>query len=307
MKLIGSYQNGNYHVRLYSDGTKVRVNDLDYFAPEFPESIDLKITDYCDMCCPMCHENSTRVGMHGDILNLPFLDSLAPYTEIAIGGENPLSHPDLIPFLEKLKDRKLIANMTVNMNHFMKSQEPLLILMERGMIYGLGISYTPSYSLSGNQIEAFVSAVEKFPNAVIHIINGMLHHSELKRLSDVSRDLKILILGYKELRRGLDYIVEHPEGVLYKKKDLHDMLPEIIEQCWFDTVSFDNLAIKQLDVKRMMSNEEWNTFYMGDDGKFTMYIDAVSSRFAPSSVSRFRNKISDDIGAMFKIVRECPA
>lgn len=74
MKLLGIYKNGNYRVRIYDDGTKVREtidpNDNKFIA-EFPESIDLKITNRCDMGCKMCHENSTIDGAHGDI-NLSF-------------------------------------------------------------------------------------------------------------------------------------------------------------------------------------------------------------------------------------------
>ena len=33
-----------------------------------------------------CHEKATPDGKHGDILNIPFLNSLEPYTELAIGG-----------------------------------------------------------------------------------------------------------------------------------------------------------------------------------------------------------------------------
>ena len=62
MNLIGKYQNGNYTVSLYDDGTKVRENDLDFFDADFPESMDLKITNRCNMNCPMCHEDSKCDG-----------------------------------------------------------------------------------------------------------------------------------------------------------------------------------------------------------------------------------------------------
>ena len=46
---IAKYKNGNYYVRLFDDGTKERFTLEDEFIPSFPESIDLKITDYCDV------------------------------------------------------------------------------------------------------------------------------------------------------------------------------------------------------------------------------------------------------------------
>jgi len=99
--LMGSYKNGNYKVSIYSDGTKIRENDLDNLTPSFPENIDLKITNYCDAGCLYCHEDSTKQGLHGN-LNVGFIETLQPFTELAIGGGNPLDHPDLIYFLEKL-------------------------------------------------------------------------------------------------------------------------------------------------------------------------------------------------------------
>ena len=119
MKILGSYKNNDYTCTMFSDGTKIRWNDKDSFNPIKPESIDLKICNRCDMACAMCHENSTPDGEFGDILNLPFIDTMFPYSEIAIGGGNPLTHPDLIEFLKRLKERKIIASMTVNQVHFM--------------------------------------------------------------------------------------------------------------------------------------------------------------------------------------------
>lgn len=68
-------------------------------------------------------------------------------------------------------------------------------------------------------------------------------------------------------------------------------------------MSFDNLAIKQLDPKRFMSEDKWKSFYMGDDGAFTMYIDAVERKFAKSSTSTERWELTDDIKEMFDKVR----
>lgn len=81
---------------------------------------------------------------------------------------------------------------------------------------------------------------------------------------------------------------------------LNDNLPRIIEQ--FKVVSFDNLAIEQLNVRRLISDEYWNEFYMGDDGNFTFYIDMVERKFARSSMADFdkRYDLMDSVDDMFK-------
>jgi MoaA/NifB/PqqE/SkfB family radical SAM enzyme len=295
VKRFVRYQNGNYAVTIDTqNGTKIRENDLDFFRADFPESMDIKICNRCDMGCPMCHENSTNDGAIGDIMSEGFIDKLHPYTELAIGGGNPLEHPDLVPFLEKCKSLKLIPSMTVNQFHFMKNQSFLKSLVDQHLIYGLGISLT-------HVTEEFVETVKEFPNAVIHVINGIVHPTQLESIAN--NGFKILILGYKEFRRG-EVMYQHQSVAIEQLKQmLYDRLPEIIKDGWFEVVSFDNLAIKQLDAQRLMSAEDWEQFYMGDDGSATMYVDMVNREFAKSSTSTERYPLEDDIITMFEKIR----
>ena len=296
MKILGSYKNNDYTCTMFSDGTKIRWNDKDSFNPIKPESIDLKITNMCNMECGMCHENSTPDGKHGDILNLPFIETMFPYSEIAIGGGNPLTHPDLIEFLEGLKERKIIASMTVNQVHFMHNIDLLKELTDKKLIYGLGISYI------GGRHKNCIDAIKQFPNAVVHVINGIVHMDSLEALAN--NDLKILVLGYKEFRRGKTLYDECGSQINYLKAQFYDMLPKIVNDGWFKCISFDNLAIKQLEPKRLMSDKDYKEFYMGDDGSFSLYVDSVKRQFAKSSVSTERYDLMDDIADMFKIVKD---
>lgn len=294
MKILGSYKNNDYMVTMFSDGTKIRWNDKDSFNPVKCESIDLKICNRCDMACGMCHENSTPDGELGDILNLPFIDTMFPYSEIAIGGGNPLTHPDLVEFLERLKERKIIASMTVNQVHFMHNIDFLKELTDKKLIYGLGISYI------GGRHENCINAIKQFPNAVVHVINGIVHMDSLEALAH--NDLKILVLGYKEFRRGKALYDECGSQIEYLKGQFYDMLPKIVNDGWFKCISFDNLAIKQLEPKRLMSEEDYKEFYLGDDGFASMYIDAVNMEFSKSSVSAERYPLMEDIKDMFDVV-----
>ena len=291
MNLLGIYKNGNFTTKLFSDGTKVRETEDDEFIPDFAENMDIKISNYCDMGCKFCHEGSTKNGKHGDILNQKFIETLHPYQEVALGGGDATSHPDLIPFLHKLKDRKVIVNMTVNQRHFEQKQELIKRLVDEKLIYGLGVSLI-------NPTDEFISLIQQYPNAVIHVINGILKPSDIEILSD--KNLKILILGYKQIRRGGDWYSEDYENITVKQVWLRENLKSIIEH--FKAVSFDNLAIEQLEVKRLMSQEEWDEFYMGDDGSMTYYIDMVEQKFARSSTADFdkRYDLLDSVDEMFK-------
>lgn len=293
MELLGRYKNGNFVTTILSDGTKIRETKDDEFIPSFAENMDVKICNYCDMGCKFCHEDSSLHGKFGDILNEKFIDTLHPYQEIAIGGGDATSHPDLIPFLQKLKERKVIANMTVNQIHFEKKHELIKKLVDEKLIYGLGVSLV-------NPTKHFIELIKQYPNAVIHVINGVLKPSDIKALEN--NNLKMLILGYKHLRGGNEYFEEEQKDIEVKQQWLYENLEDIIQK--FKVVSFDNLAIEQLDVKRLLTQEEWDEFYMGDDGKVTYYVDMVERKFAQSSTAPFdkRYDLLDSVDDMFHVI-----
>lgn len=294
MGLLGRYKNGNFVTTILSDGTKIRETKDDEFIPSFAENMDVKICNYCDMGCKFCHEGSTINGKFGNILNEKFIDTLHPYQEVAIGGGDATSHPDLIPFLKKLKEQKVIANMTVNQIHFEKKHELIKKLVDEKLIYGLGVSLV-------NPTKHFIELIKQYPNAVIHVINGVLKPSDIKALEN--NNLKMLILGYKHLRRGNEYFEEEQNDIETKQQWLYENLEDIIQK--FKVVSFDNLAIEQLNVKRLLTQEEWDEFYMGRDSEFTYYIDMVEKKFAKSSTAPFdkRYDLLESVDNMFNNIR----
>ena len=290
-----SYINGNYIVNInLEDGTKERIqpdDDAD-FIPEFPESIDINLTMKCGGGCSYCYQGCTPDGEEGDIRNAKFFDTIRPYTEVAL-QVNELDHLDLIWLLEKLKKNHVIVNITVNQIHFMSKRDIIKHLVDNELIKGLGISYiTPS--------EKFLNEVFNYPNAVLHVINGIISEQNLKPLYD--NELKVLILGYKDLGRGIDYREKKDSSIIENQKWLYDNLNDIVGH--FKVLSFDNLAIEQLNVRRLLSEKQWDNFYMGDDGTFTFYIDVVTKMFGKSSLEKPVLPMMDDVAKMFKIIRE---
>lgn len=298
MELLGRYKNGNVITTIYSDGTKERFTYDDEFHPVFAENMDIKICNRCGRGCPWCHEGSTPDGKLGDIMNEKFVDTLHPYQEVALGGGNVLEHPDLIPFLHRLKDRKVIPNITLNQKHFEDNIELVDDLISKKLIYGLGISLE-------NPITEFIEKVKRFPNAVIHVINGVVDPVQMENM--YNQNLKLLILGYKYLRRGSTWMEKEHAAIAANQWWLYEHLPNLINK--FAVVSFDNLAIEQLNIKERwdeFSDEPWDEFYAGDDGEFTYYIDMVERKFARSSTADFdkRYDLLDDVDEMFKLIKK---
>lgn len=285
-ELIGKYINGNYRVAIYEDGTRIKetINKNDTrFIADFPDSCDMKITNNCDMGCPMCHEASTIDGEHSNILlTSPIIQNLHPYTELAIGGGNPLSHPQLLDFLKLLKKKKVIANMTLNYEHFISNLSTLQYLMSNNLIRGIGIS---SSEIDDN----LIYVLENYPNVVLHVINGLITPENLQKL--YGKRVRVLILGYKEIRRGKTLYDNNKNFIDKNKKWMYNNVADFITK--LRLVSFDELALKQLNVRSVIPEEKWNLYYQGGDGQSTMFINLVQEEFAKSSISNKRYSLNN--------------
>lgn len=286
MTIINSYQNGNCKVTLYSDGTKVRIYD-GVPVPEYPESIDVKITDWCDAGCAWCHEKSTKHGKHGSLTKIySVLEQLPAGVEIAIGGGHPLSHPNFDSFVTALSARGIVCNVTINEHHFEQELPRIKELVTQGYIKGVGYSYKSK------------PCEWKYEHLVSHVIVGVHNYDTLETITRINK--KVLLLGYKQVGRGIRWNennisnIEHNIGSWYRG---------LFKAARKAHLSFDNLAIDQLNPKRLFANQsEYEKFYMGDDGRFSMYIDAVNQEFAVSSTSKSRMAITADMKNMFKSV-----
>lgn len=286
-----NYKNGNYMVYINPEtGDKIRNSRGNKFMPSFAENCDVTITERCDGQCAFCYAGCTPDGKHGD-LNAKFLDTLHPYTELAING-NDMSHPDLIPFLEKMKARMVFVNVTINQKHFEQHFELIKDLQQKGLIKGVGVSLNKTTS-------QFIQRVKSVRNVVIHVINGIVTRDDWYNLQN--NDLDVLILGYKTTGRGDDYLCKNQGKVERNQEWLRESLPISFNK--FRTVEFDNLALEQLDVQSMVSEDLWNAHYMGDDGDFTFFINLVGGYFAENSTSSIHYPLMDDVVDMFNVIR----
>ena len=295
-KLIGTYTNNNYKVSLFSDGTKIRETEDDDFKPEFPETMDVCISTKCSHGCSFCYSNCTPNGKEADfieIFNSGIFDDIQPYTEIAI-NINSHSHKYLMEFLNEMKERKVIVNATINQIDFERTWQGLQALCEGEYIHGLGISLV-------SVTDAFVKKVKEFPNAIIHVINGIVSPMQIKELAD--HDLKLLILGYKQVGRGIDWYSQEGEEIRKRQNWLNNNLPIMAKH--FKIISFDNLALEQLSVDKLLSPEEYAERYMGDDGNFSFYLNLVDMTFSKNSLDTNHYKINgQSIKQMFHFIQK---
>ena len=293
------YNNGNYTVFINDDdGTKIRVqyDKSADFEAEFPESIDINIGRRCDGGCQFCYEGATPDGPEADLTDIPFLDSLRPYTEVAING-NSIEHPQLIQFLEELNRRNIFANLTINQIHFERKLDLIRELVDRWLICGLGVSLRKPTA-------EFIASAKKFPNLVVHTIAGVHGRADYEALK--GSGLKVLVLGYKAKGRGYDYLVSNMDHMAQNMEWLRNNLQGMIADDAYKLISFDNLALEQLRVKDLVPPEKWEQFYLGDDGQYTFYVDLVDKTFGKSSLvpKEEMMPLLTDVAEMLKVVKQ---
>jgi hypothetical protein len=303
---------GNYYLVLlktYRFPVRYRISFTNEpLKPEYPESIDVKITDYCENNCKYCHESASPDGNYCDFEDFErLIQMIYGHTlEIAIGGGNPLVHPDFFKMIQYAKRWYLIPNFTVKDKDWLNflrhdaTKEKIELLKDVGI--GISVSNISTVrkllSYTDKITEEFFGRYVTVLYYTFHVINQVHSTKFVKRLVKVLREYymwlpQILVLGYKEIGRGKEY-----KGRV-KPLDVKELL-ELDA-----TIMFDDLAIEQLNVKQYISKEDWDKYYAGRDGEFTMYIDLVNKQFAKSSATEERYDMAkfNYITEMFDFLR----
>jgi hypothetical protein len=263
----------------------------DEFHPAFAENVDVHTSNRCDNGCAMCYANCTKDGEFGKLSGWHFLETLHKGTEMALNLNFPMAD-DFWDLLRYLKTQGIITNVTVNQNHFMKYGNVIEQMYNEGLIRAIGVSLT-------TPTPKFIEQIKKYPNAVIHVINGLFTESQYNVLKD--NGLKVLILGYKDVGRGVEFHKTENPYIDKNQKWLYNNLKDMTKH--FKVLSFDNLSLNQLEVRRLLTDEQWAEFYGGDDGTFTFFINLVEGYFSKNSLSEVKYPIGDlSMDEMFEII-----
>lgn len=291
--------NGDWILQNKRLGTLVRVN-FDYAAKTykggFPTLVDLKITDFCDYGCPFCYQSSTKEGLHtpfykyGSIDIDGIIDILYENNvrEIAIGGGEPTKHPDLVQILEKLKSKNIVVGMTTK-NFDLDKHPQFESIIEK----------IDSIAVSCNSIADIEKAAilqEKIGYSVwvyVQIILELHSPEKLKELLDLCKEkqlFRVTFLGYKDFGFGSNI----------KVKEANPIWIDIIKEAKLDIGVDSCLALKW--GKQLKQAGVHEKYLVGEEGKFSCYIDAVKGVMAPSSFTSDNNvpfKTNKELKQMF--------
>ena len=285
---------GQYWVLFNRDnGTKIRFTFEDVEGAikptkaSAPELVDLKITDFCTKGCPYCYQGSTPNGLHASFESITEIaDELARLKvfEVALGGGEPTQHPRFHDIVTMFRQKGIIPNFSTRNLEVLKDRE--LFRHIGGFAYSID---------NADQIDTLKAAIDAAPLSIkgpyeiipreneiivdvsVQVALGTITAKELKKIFKKADEygMKVTLLGFKEVGRG-EYFDKHKTiNWLKIAKELNDDY-----KC--PTIGIDTMVAKkwELDLK---SNNISTVLYSTEEGKFSMYIDAVRGRMAASS------------------------
>lgn len=273
------------------------------YRPEVPELIDLKITDFCDLGCSFCYMGSTTRGEHSSSRTLwPWLQSCkdAGVLELAIGGGEPTLHPEFPEILEEAAKSFYSVAFTTKDSRWLQDERIVKAVKAHVRAIGWSISekgevtrvrdlvekadVDPFYLVRGS---VWGSAGEGEPsdNKVRqfswHFIPGAHTLEDLQAMYQETRAYEtLLLLGYKSTGRGGQ--APYPES---EEAFLRWLFAQISTRHYWgcsQTIAIDTaFAVRQEKVLRELGVPP--TLFYKQEGRFSMYYDAVTNRFGPSS------------------------
>lgn len=282
---------GDYHFLADPDsGVTFRwgktLDDDPTFSP-VPELADISISNRCSKGCSFCYKDSTPDGKLMSIEEYcQVLDSLQ-YNEygtvfqIAIGGGEPLEHPDFMKIVEETVRRGIVLNFTTNGQHLTKDICSAL----KGKVGAMAISAS-----SINDLKRIRPAIDCAEGLKVNI------HYILSR-SSIEEATKIVNGTYNDLLRGINAIVFLTYKPAGRGSEIHLLKLGTETQAFVNAVrtpqtsckiGFDACFVPML-IRGKAVRKEMADYCEG--GFFSVYIDE-NMRVSPCSFSGGRDSYS---------------
>ena len=298
-KITDKVKNGNYYV-LYGnmfdvkEKIRVQVDSIPDMVPEYPELVDMKITDACEHKCPFCYMASTPKGKHANAWDVYYtINKFKTKTEFALGGGNVLLHPDFANIVKHINRHNHIANITIRFDDVdtINKDENIKDAIVR-YVSGIGISVQTANDIDVAE-EFIIEMLGLGKHISLHIIPEMLGVQEsveiLRKMRVINgkcreahkdnrhwttNTCKVLFLGLKQAGRAK--ALEHK---MLTASDLDLLVEESNYQYNVDT-AFINTYTDWFDENY---GESERFFLTRHEGEYSMFIDAVKMQAFTSS------------------------
>jgi MoaA/NifB/PqqE/SkfB family radical SAM enzyme len=295
-------KNGNYYI-LYGnmfhkkEKLRLQVDSIPDMIPEYPELVDMKITNTCEHNCPFCYMNSVPEGEHAkkeDIYRI--LRMFKIKTEFALGGGNVLLHPDFTNIVKHIHYKDHIVNITIRYDDTKTIENNKNIKRAiKKYVNGIGIAVQKAKDVDvasdfikemldlGKHVSLHIIPEMIGSDESVDIMNKMTEINDTLFDSGIENKCKVLLLGLKPSGRAKELKYD-----LLSDDELHSFEEASRYQFCVDT-SFVN-TYEYFFKTFYKECEEF--FLTKNEGEFSMYIDAVNNKAYASS---YKTDIEDGI------------
>lgn len=272
-----------------SNGTKIRLH-FDDDAPEYtkafaPELVDVKITDFCNNkpTCVYCYQDSHEQGKHADketMYDIAYRLGKMGVFEVALGGGEPTAHPRFAEILRDFRYYGIVPNFTTRSHKWLHDDKIREAVKKYAGKFAVSITYAKDMVRAYHIADELEMANAHYNHDLSRYgcrmgFQYVMGSSNLDYFKDILEELpwnaELTLLGYKDAGRGSKW----------KPYDYSEWLDILKSIDISGSVGIDtSLATEFKDEVLQLVDERLVTF---EEGKFSMYIDAVKKRAAPSS------------------------
>ena len=242
-----------------------------------PELADIKITDYCPYGCAYCYQGSTPEGAHA---STDFLDMLAAQLgkagvfEVAFGGGEPTLHPQFVEILEQFRSVGVVPNFTTRNLAWLKSAPKAARILAACGAFAVSVEKAETVHQLAQLLEPF--PVKLNDKVAVQLVMGTQTREVVGEILTAcgKYGFRVTLLGYKLTGRGICIVPQPYDWWLDEVTSEHrESRP---------AVSIDTALASQYQVA-LENRKVSKRLYHTEEGKFSVYFDAVAKTIAPSS------------------------
>jgi len=248
---------------------------------EFPTLADISITSFCDNGCKFCYQSSTKNGKHANLdVVKNVLNELKKNKclEIVFGGGEPTSHPQISEILQYAKNLGFVIGMTTK--NYKLDKHPRFSEI---------VNSINTLAISCNTIEETKKANACFKKCLnesnklsgyyqtilgITTIDNMIEQFEYIVENNNYYDSNFNLLGFKDFGFGKTQSPKNVDGWISKIKDANEY-NEV-------NIGVDSIVVKKYKEELIENGVDYR-YLVGEEGKFSCYIDCVENKIAASS------------------------
>jgi hypothetical protein len=246
-----------------------------------PELVDIKITDYCPFGCPFCYQGSTTAEVHADrykVSNIAYALAKMKVFEVAIGGGEPTLHPHFIEILDSFHHQNIVPNFTTKNLAWLKDDKIRPQILERCGAFAYSVHNREDVAKLNELLETNKLRNDwAYGHSKVSVQYVLESGGDLYGVLDEAKKnyIRVTLLGFKTTGFGKDFPTV-PENWIETVQKVQS------ENGWLN-LGVDTAIIQKYGPRIKEELKVREELMTAEEGKFSMYIDAVSQRMAPSS------------------------